>query len=165
MVLWSSTAIYAQTIPEEEGEEVIITETPPPVTGPIRNPVLIPISVTYYSSIATIGLEFMDLIGEVSVSISNLSTTESYNTVVYSQNGWIQGPAISDSSISNNLYSKQKHENTENPFLCNNGNHCSAHFLCRFYRTTFAFNKFHIGITKLRNESHHKPAQPWHHKT
>ena len=87
MVLWSSTAIYAQTIPEEEGEEVIITETPPPVTGPIRNPVLIPISVTYYSSIATIGLEFMDLIGEVSVSISNLSTTESYNTVVYSQNG------------------------------------------------------------------------------
>ena len=52
-----------------------------------RGPTNIPIEVGYFSSFHSVSVNPLLSIGEVSVAISNLSTNESYNTVVYSQNG------------------------------------------------------------------------------
>lgn len=87
MFFWYPSNINAQVIPDEEGEEITITETPPPETGPKKSPSIIPITAYYYDSLSCIGLTFLFDIGEVTVTVSNLSTSEYYCYLVDSQNG------------------------------------------------------------------------------
>lgn len=49
----------------------------PPVTGPKRTPVVIPISASYYSLLSCIEICFLYDIGDVNIVITNLTTSSS----------------------------------------------------------------------------------------
>ena len=53
--------------------EIDINYTPP-VVGPVRYPVLVPITATYYVSLSYIDVVFTDNIGDVTITLSNLTT-------------------------------------------------------------------------------------------
>lgn len=78
----------AQDIPNEDGEEIEITITNnTPDNGPKRTPAVIPFTAYYYASISCVELCFLDIIGEVTVTMTNLATGYSSNFLVDSTNG------------------------------------------------------------------------------
>lgn len=65
----------AQNPPENEGEiiEITILETPPE-NGPKRSPDLIPFVVSYYATSSTVSVDFLQSLGDVTITLYNLTT-------------------------------------------------------------------------------------------
>lgn len=79
--------LYAQN--PEEGEEIEVTvEVNQTENGPTRTIPQIPFTATLFRSLSCIEVEFYDNIGEVTISLNNLTTGSFTSPVVNSQNGF-----------------------------------------------------------------------------
>ena len=78
----------AQDIPDDEGVEISIFFNGDE-TVPKRTPVVIPITAYYYALSFCIEVRFIDNIGEVTVSMTNLTTGFLSNIMVNSNSGSI----------------------------------------------------------------------------
>ena len=88
LLLASPHHSFAQTLPPDEGEDIeVIVNNTTYENGPGRSSELVPLSAIYYSSVSCILVDFLSNIGSVTISLSNLSTGDSYNTVVDSTHG------------------------------------------------------------------------------
>ena len=66
---------FAQDIPDDgEGEEIVIINQDLLENGPARGIMLTPITATLFRTTCCICVEFLDYIGEVTITLTNLST-------------------------------------------------------------------------------------------
>ncbi len=73
--------------------DIIIGTTPPPTSNPKpKAPVLIPVSARYYEISQEIVLSFTANLGNVSVTVLNVTTGESVNDVVDTSDGIVSCP-------------------------------------------------------------------------
>ncbi len=79
---------YAQDISDDDGEPIIVIDQSLNGNGPGRDFVSVPIMATLYRSLLCISIEFTRDIGEVTISLNNLTTGSFTSTVVNSQNGF-----------------------------------------------------------------------------
>lgn len=91
---------FAQDIPvEEEGEAIVIINQSLNGNGPGRDVVSVPIVATLFRTIHCIEVVFLYNIGEVTITMSNLTTGSLSTTLVDSQNGSIIIPISSVSGF------------------------------------------------------------------
>lgn len=87
----------AQDIPDNGGQEIEIDITNnSPDTGPRRAPTIVPFTAFYYASQCCVALFFQYNIGEISITLTNLTTGNIISTNVNSQCGFITIPLYSD---------------------------------------------------------------------
>lgn len=94
--LLASTKNVSLTSQNDEVIELDITFIPP-VTGPIRNPTLIPITALYYVSFSYIDVDFLDNLGSVSITLTNQTTNGTTTMQVNSSFGGVLVPVTLDS--------------------------------------------------------------------
>lgn len=81
---------FAQNIPEdEEGEEIVITDQNLIGNGTGRNILPVPIHATLFRFSCCIEVEFLSNVGEVTITLTNLTTGYVSSTVVNSEYGSI----------------------------------------------------------------------------
>lgn len=90
-VLLSSVVAVAQNIPEEEGEMITVTAIIPE-NGPHRSTAIIPFSVEYYVNYSCVCVSFTSNIGNITITLTNLTTDSHYSTVVDSCAGSVLLP-------------------------------------------------------------------------
>lgn len=87
LLLSFSPAAKAQDTPDEEGVIVIDLSSITTEHGPKRSPVLVPINATYYVPSSCLEILFLFDMGDVSVSVTNISSGDHYSTTVESYCG------------------------------------------------------------------------------
>ena len=86
LLSFSSTA-KAQDIPDDEGVIVVDITSITTEQGPKRSPTIIPIAANYYVLSSNLEVFFLYDMGEVSVSVTNITSEYNYSTIVDSYYG------------------------------------------------------------------------------
>lgn len=86
LMLFPSDA-KAQVIPDDEGVIVIDITTNTTETGPKRSPAIIPINANYYVLSSCLEVRFLHDMGDVTVSVVNITTGDHYSTITESYCG------------------------------------------------------------------------------
>lgn len=91
---------FAQDIPEdEEGDEIVIINEDLFGNGPARDILPVPINATLFRLACCIEIEFFSNIGEVTITLTNLTTGYVSSTVADSGYGSVMIPFISSSGL------------------------------------------------------------------
>lgn len=90
----SIISLFSFNCPSGDGGGIIDIDitTPPPASNKPKAPVLIPVSARYYEISQEIVLSFTANLGNVSVTVLNVTTGESVNDTVDSADGIVSVP-------------------------------------------------------------------------
>ena len=90
----SIISLFSFNCPSGDGGGIIDIDitTPPPASNKPKAPVLIPVSARYYEISQEIVLSFTANLGNVSVTVLNVTTGESVNDVVDTSDGIVSCP-------------------------------------------------------------------------
>lgn len=112
LLSFSSTA-KAQDIPDDEGVIVIDITSITTEQGPKRSPAIVPIAANYYVLSSCLEVIFMYDMGDVSVSVINLTSGYNYSTIVDSY----YGTAILPLPLSSGLWAISFSTDDEDNFI------------------------------------------------